>query len=253
MIPLSVVIITFNEERNILRCLQSVEGIADEIIVLDSFSKDKTKEICLQNHVKFYEHPFTGFNEQKNLALSLASHPYVLSLDADEALSPELKKSILSVKENWQSQGYSMNRMTNYCGSWIKHCWYPDTKLRLWDTRQGYWDDNIIHEKVTMNEGTAVTHLTGDILHYSYYTLDDHLAQVHRFTEIAAVAAFNNKKKSSLLKLIYKPAGLFLKIYFLKQGFRDGYSGYLIARISAFGTFMKYARLRQLNSGKSLQ
>jgi len=251
MISLSVVIITFNEERNILRCLQSVEGIADEIIVLDSYSKDRTKEICIQKQVKFYEHAFTGFNEQKNYALSLASNPYVLSLDADEVLSPELQKSILAVKENWKSDGYTMNRLTNYCGTWIRHCWYPDTKLRMWDTRKGKWDSNIIHEKVEMADGSVVSHLEGDLLHYSYHTLDDHLRQIYKFTEIAAVSAHNNNKKSSFLKLIYKPIAIFFKLYILKQGFRDGYSGYLIARISAFVVFMKYARLRQLNESQN--
>ena len=251
MISLSVVIITFNEERNILRCLQSVEGIADEVIVLDSYSKDRTKEICLQKQVKFYEHTFTGFNEQKNYALSLASSPYVLSLDADEVLSPELKKSILTVKENWISDGYTMNRMTNYCGTWIRHCWYPDTKLRMWDSRKGKWDSHMIHEKVDMIDGAVISHLQGDLLHYSYHTLDDHLRQIYKFTEIAAVSAHNNNKKSSFLKLIYKPIAIFFKLYILKQGFRDGYSGYLIARISAFVVFMKYARLRQLNESQN--
>jgi glycosyltransferase involved in cell wall biosynthesis len=251
MISLSVVIITFNEERNILNCLQSVEGIADEIIVLDSFSKDRTKEICLREKVKFYERAFTGFNDQKNYALSLASSPYILSLDADEVLSPELKKSIQAAKENWVSDGYTMNRLTNYCGTWIRHCWYPDTKLRMWDLRKGNWDCNKIHEKVDLADGATISHLQGDLLHYSYHTLDDHLRQLHKFNEIAAISAYNDNKKSSFLKLFYKPVAIFFKLYILKQGFRDGYSGFLIARISAFGAFMKYARLKQLNESNS--
>jgi len=251
MIPLSVVIITYNEEKNILRCLQSVDGIADEIIVVDSFSTDRTKEICLQNNVKFFEHPFTGFNEQKNIALSYTSNPYVLSLDADEALSPELSKSIQSAKANWCADGYTCNRLNNYCGKWIKHCWYPDTKLRLWDKRKGMWDSNIIHEKVSLADESTVLHLHGDLLHYSYHTLDDHLRQIYKFTEITAVSAHNDKKKSSFLSLFYKPAAIFFKLYILKKGFLDGYAGYLIARISAFAVFMKYARLRQLNESQN--
>ena len=253
MISLSVIIITFNEERNILRCLESISGIADEIIVVDSFSSDRTKEICLEKEVKFFEHPFKSFDEQKKFALSYSSNPYVLSLDADEALSPELYKSILLVKQNWKFDGYTFNRLNNYCGTWIKHCWYPDKKLRLWDTRKGQWDTNIIHEKVIMQQGSAVAQLEGDLLHYSYYTLDDHLAQLRKFTEISAISEFNNKKKCNFFKLMYKPAEMFIRMYILKQGFRDGYSGYLIAIISAFGVFMKYARVRQLHSTKSLE
>jgi len=253
MIFLSVVIITYNEEKNILRCLQSVEGIADEIIVVDSFSSDRTKEICLERNVKFFEHPFSGFNEQKNVALSHVSGPYVLSLDADEALSPELRKSILSAKANWSFDGYTVNRLNNYCGTWIKHCWYPDTKLRLWDMRKGKWDTNIIHEKVLMQTGATVNLLDGDLLHYTYYTLDDHFGQLRKFNEIVAIEAYKNNKKSSFFKIIYKPVEVFFKLYILKQGFRDGYSGYLIARISAFGAFMKYARLSQLYSNKGQQ
>ena len=250
MVPISVVIITFNEEKNILRCLRSVAGIADEIVVLDSFSTDNTKNICISNNVKFFEHPFHGFNEQKNLALSYASHDFVLSLDADEVLSTELRNSIIEIKENPGSDGYTMNRLTNYCGKWIRHTWYPDTKLRLFMKSKGSWDNNIIHEKIQMLEGARVSHVKGDLLHYSYYTLDDHFAQLRKFTEISARMGFENGKKSNLFLLFYKPIGTFLKLYILKQGFRDGYSGFLIARISAFGAFMKYARLRQLYSNK---
>ena len=137
-VQISAVIITFNEEKNIERCLQSLQGIVDEIVVVDSFSKDQTKSICEKYNVKFVEHAFEGHIEQKNYAITQASYPYVLSLDADEALDETLKSSILKVKKNWTHDGYSMNRLTNYCGSWIKHCgWYQDTKLRLWDARKG--------------------------------------------------------------------------------------------------------------------
>ena len=140
MIQLSAVIITFNEERNIGRCIDSLQGIADDIVVVDSFSSDKTKEICLSKNVRFVEHAFDGHIEQKNWAITQAKHPHILSLDADEALDEVLKKSILEVKQNFTQDAYQMNRITNYCGQWIKHCgWYPDTKLRLWDSSKGYW------------------------------------------------------------------------------------------------------------------
>ncbi|MEK6565704.1 MAG: glycosyltransferase family 2 protein, partial [Bacteroidota bacterium] len=134
MTRLSVVIITHNEEQNIARCLESIRGVADEIVVVDSFSTDKTRAICQKHGARFIRHKFEGHIEQKNFAMRQAKSPYILSLDADEALSPELRQSILDVKNNWASDGYRINRLTNYCGAWIRHCgWYPDTKLRLLD------------------------------------------------------------------------------------------------------------------------
>src|ERR1035437_1068519 len=149
MINLSVVIITFNEAENIERCIRSVQPISDDIVVLDSLSTDQTKKICLDLHVRIYDQPFLGYVQQKNKALEFALFPYVLSLDADEVVSPELLKSIQKIKENPTADGYYMNRLTNYCGHWIKHTdWYPDRKLRLWDTRKGIWKGINVHEKV---------------------------------------------------------------------------------------------------------
>jgi len=246
MTPLSVVIITLNEERNILRCIQSVQPVADEIIVIDSFSTDKTKQICQENHVKFVEKPFLGFNEQKNFAVAQATFPFVLSLDADEALSPELVESIKKVKENQTADAYTMNRLTNYCGKWVKHCWYPDTKLRLWDSRMGKWDSNSLHEKIEMQQSAKIEKLNGDILHYSYYTLDDYMAQLRKFNELGATMAFNKGTKFSYAKLFFKPVAAFFKLYILKKGFLDGYVGFEIALISGFAKFLRYARLKQL-------
>ncbi|MCX6268083.1 MAG: glycosyltransferase family 2 protein [Bacteroidetes bacterium] len=246
MVKISAVIITFNEEKNISRCLESLQDIADEIVVVDSFSTDRTRDICLKSGVRFLEHPFASYNEQKNFAVSQAHHSHVLSLDADEALSPALQKSIRHVKQNWDSDGFSMNRLTNYCGKWIRHAWYPDTKLRLWDIRKGKWDDSIVHEKVVMEPGSVVKHLEGDLLHYSFYSLDEHLNQQKKFATMSANALFSNGKRSNLRKIILNPAINFLKLYLLKQGFRDGYEGYLIAKISAITVFMKYTFLMDL-------
>src|SRR3954466_10005620 len=140
MTKLSAVIITLNEERNLSRCLQSLQGIADELVVVDSFSSDKTEEISKSFSAKFIQHKFEGHIEQKNYALAQTSFDFVLSLDADEALSDELKSSIKSIKENWQHDAYEMNRLTNYCGQWIKHSsWYPDKKVRLFKKTAGKW------------------------------------------------------------------------------------------------------------------
>lgn len=248
MPQISVVIITFNEEKNITRCLQSVKDIADEIVVLDSYSKDKTKEICLLHGVKFFEHAFDGHIQQKNRAITYASYPYILSLDADEALDDTLRNSIKQVKENWTHDGYYMNRLTNYCGHWVKHCnWYPDTKLRLWDSRKGSWTGINPHDKYELNEGDKNTkHINGDILHYSYYTLEDHYKQVEYFTNIASKAFVEAGKKAPLYKLILNPIAKFIDHYILHLGFLDGKAGYLISKISAYATYLKYKKIRNI-------
>lgn len=250
-IQLSVVIITFNEEKNIARCLDSLQGIADDIVVVDSFSNDKTEEIVIQKGARFVQHTFEGHIEQKNWAITQAKFPIVLSLDADEALDDNLKKEILRVKNNWTADAYSMNRLTNYCGKWIKHCgWYPDNKLRLWDTRKGKWGGVNPHDKFEMQNGSKIEKLKGDILHYSYYTISDHLKQVDYFTTIASNAHYKKGTRSNLLKILFSPGIKFFRDYFLKLGFLDGYYGFVICSISSHATFIKYVKLKQLQSSK---
>ena len=252
-IKLSVVIITFNEERNIARCLSSVRNVADEIVVLDSFSTDRTPEICASHGVRFYQHAFDGHIEQKNRALTFASFPYVLSLDADEALDEVLTQAVLSAKNNWQADAYTINRLTNYCGKWIYHCgWYPDRKLRLWDIRKGKWGGTNPHDKVILaNPDAKILHLAGNILHYSYYTLNDHYRQVEYFTTILSKAQFAEGKRANLLTLYASPVVKFLRDYFLKLGILDGKAGFTISRISAQATYLKYKKIRLLQSEKT--
>ncbi len=248
MAKLSVVIITLNEEKNIARCLRSVEGLSDDIIVVDSGSTDLTESICRSFGVKFHTHKWLGYTETKNYANSLALHRLILSLDADEALSDELRNSILDVLANQKSQAYSMNRLTNYCGRWIKHGgWYPDKKIRLFNYDEGAWSGNLIHESIKLKNGSPVEHLKGDILHYSYHTISDHIAQANRFTDLTALKAFEENKKGSILKIIFSPIVKFKKDYIFRAGFLDGYAGFVISAISAFATFMKYVKLRQLH------
>ncbi len=248
MIKLSVVIITFNEEKNIARCLASVQHIADDVVVVDSFSKDKTKEICLAVGVRFVEHAFEGHIQQKNWAITQAKYPHVLSLDADEALDEQLQKSILEAKQNWQQDGYYMNRLTNYCGHWVKYCgWYPDKKLRLWDSRKGEWRGTNPHDKYELFAGDKTTgYLKGDILHYSFYTIDSHLKQIEYFTDISSKALRAKKYKPNFVKLYLSSIATFIDGYFLTLGFLDGKYGFIICKNSAWATKLKYHKLKAL-------
>jgi glycosyltransferase involved in cell wall biosynthesis len=247
MIKLSVVIITFNEEVNIERCLRSVMNIADEIVVVDSFSTDKTESICKEYKVHFSQNKFEGHIEQKNWALAKSKYDYILSLDADEAVSSELEKSILEVKANWTHDTYKMNRLTNYCGDWIKHgSWYPDTKLRLARKASVKWGGDNPHDKLERLTSGKTHHLKGDILHYSYYSVQEHIAQQERFSSIAAKALFDRGKKAPLYKLVLNPVASVIKDIIIRKGYLDGESGFKVAQISAKSVFWKYKKLRNL-------
>jgi glycosyltransferase involved in cell wall biosynthesis len=250
-VKISAVIITFNEERNIGRCLDSLQWVADEIIVVDSFSSDATEEIVKSKGATFISHKFEGHIEQKNWAIRQAKYPHVLSLDADEALDEHLRKAINTVKDNWQGEGYYLNRLTNYCGKWIRHgLWYPDRKLRLWDSRKGAWGGQNPHDTYILEEGSRSQHLSGHLLHYSFYTFEEHLKQIKKFTDISSAAAFNNGKRSSWLKIIVSPSLKFVRAYIFKLGFLDGKAGWMIARWSAYATYLKYTKLKALNHGQ---
>lgn len=245
---LSVCIITFNEQKNIARCLESIQGLADEIVVVDSLSTDRTREICLAYGVTFLEQAFLGYSEQKNLALDRAAHDVVLSLDADEALSPELYASILEQKEKgFPADGYTMNRKTWYCDAWIHYGhWYPDTKLRLVRKNKARWQNMRIHEKMEAVPGAAISHLRGDILHYSFYSIDEHIQVTNKYSTVSASEYFEKGKRSNLFKLLFSPAWAFFSSYILNRGFLDGFYGYVISRQIASTTFLKYAKLYQM-------
>ena len=251
-VDISAVIITFNEQENIGRCLDSVADVADEIVVVDSFSTDATADICSNRGARFIRHPFEGHIEQKNYAMHQATHDYVLSLDADEALSETLKQSILQAKSNWKFDGYSLNRLTNYCGKWIKHSgWYPDLKIRLWDRRKGKWGGVNPHDRVIMGTGTRICHLRGDLFHYSYPSIRHHVSQINTYSDIAAREAYNSGRRAYVITDIFlNPALTFLKKYFLKLGILDGYAGFMISIHTAYGKFLKYIKLRELHQKK---
>ena len=245
---LSAVIITFNEEKNIERCLTSLTGVVDEIVVVDSFSTDRTKEICLSFGARFIEHKFEGHIQQKNWAKEQAMHSFVLSLDADEALDETLRKSILQIKTNPQKHGYYLNRFTNYCGYWVKHCgWYPDRKLRLWYASKGKWGGMNPHDRFMLDAGDSQTgYLKGNILHYSYYSIEEHYKQANKFSTIAAQSYFSQGRRTNRFLMLLKPVARFIRSYFLKLGFLDGKYGYIICRIQSYEVKLKYQKLYAL-------
>jgi glycosyltransferase involved in cell wall biosynthesis len=250
---LSVAIITYNEEKNIERCLASVAEIADEILVIDSFSTDRTEQLCRPFDVRFIQNAFEGHIEQKNFALDQCQYDFILSLDADEALSPELLASIKQVKKlGLPQQGYHFNRLTQHTGHWVRFCgWYPDQKLRL--VKKGYarWMGLNPHDILTLNDGHSVF-LKGDLHHYSYHSISEHVAQTNKFTTIAAIAAYKQGTRSSIFKIVSRPALKFCRDYLWKQGFRDGRMGFIICCINALSALLKYSKLYDLERGKQI-
>lgn len=249
MTKISGVIITFNEEKHIERCILSLKDVVDEIVVVDSFSTDKTKEICQKYNTVFVEQKFLGFTDQKNFASDQASYDYVLSLDADEALSEELRTEILHAKQNLQFDGYSFNRLNNYCGKWIRHSgWYPDCKIRFFNRKKAKWvGENNLHEVVVLENPSSHQWLKGDLLHWSYDTYSQHCLKINKYTDIAAQAIASRKKKSSkfYFKVIFNPFWKFIKNYFVKRGFLDGFEGFVISVLTSFETFLKYIKVIQ--------
>jgi glycosyltransferase involved in cell wall biosynthesis len=242
-VQLSVVIITLNEEGNLGRCLESVRAIADEIVVVDSFSTDNTPAIAASFGARFIQHKFTGYVSQKNFADQQAAYAHILSIDADEVLSPELAQEIAALKDNWQFAGYYLNRLTNYCGTWVRHGgWYPDKKLRLYQRQLGSWHGLLLHEQYRLTAGGKAGRLKNDLLHYSFNSISDHLRQVNHFTTISSQEMRLQGRRPSLWPMVYKPVSKFVEMYVLKRGFQDGAAGFCIAVISSYAAFVKYAK-----------
>ena len=252
MIKLSGVIITYNEERNIKNCLQSLINVVDEIIVVDSYSTDRTKAICESFNVTFIEQEFLGYVEQKNFALNKASNDYIVSLDGDESLSKELQSSIKALKANWVCDGYYCNRFNNFCGQWIKHSdWYPNRKLRVFDRRKATWKGINPHDNVILNDNSSSkTQLKGDILHITYQSYSEFNKKTEYFSTIASKAYFEEGKTSTIWKIFFNPAWAFFKAYFLRLGFLDGLNGFVICYQTANITFLKYLKLLELQKSK---
>jgi len=245
---ISVVIVTFNEERNVGRAIKSVMQVADEIIVLDSFSTDRTKQICAQYGVKFMQKEWQGYVCSKNYANNLATNNWILSLDADEELDAEMAADILNYKKEGFQGVYVLNRLTNYCGTWIRHSsWYPDKKVRIFDKSIAKWTGAFVHEELVFSETVIETLIKGHLNHYSYHSQTEHRSRADKYSVLTAQKMNLMGGKASFLKPFYSSIFRFFSMYFLRAGFLDGRAGFMIALISARSNVLKYKTLRELN------
>lgn len=250
MRKLSAVIITLNEERNIERCVQAARVVADEIIVVDSFSTDATRQICESLGIRFIQRHWDGYASQKNFGSNEASNDWIISLDADEVLDEELQRSIIQAK-NGEKWCYKVNRLTNYCGNWIKHCgWYPEYRARLYDRRKARWDGEYLHERLISDESEPAMALRGNLLHYSYPNLESHVEKLSRYSVLGAQRLKHAGRRFRYADLLFRPPSKFVRMYILERGFLDGFGGFCLCVLSAYGTFLKYAYLKFLTDSK---
>ena len=245
---ISVYVLTYNNERTIERCLKSVRW-ADEIIVVDHYSTDRTPEICRRYTGHFYQKEWTNYRDEYNYAVTLASHDWVMFLDSDEEISKELAQEIreeLVSNDGWA--GYGTPRMTYYLGRWIRHGeWYPDYKIRLYDRTKGKWEGRALHPRIEVDG--AVKRLIHDCLHYNYRDISDQIQTIDRYSEMAAQVLDEEHERSGLLKMLLHPPFRFFRDYFLRRGFLDGLPGFIIAISTMYYVFIKYAKLWERQGG----
>lgn len=252
-VKISGVIITFNEEETIERCILSLQKVTDEIVVVDSFSTDKTKEICKNLNVRFIENDFVSFGDQKRFAVEQAKFDFILSLDADEALSEELIQSILEVKNNWKMDAYKLKRRNFYCGKWLRFSGkYPDKKIRLFDRRKASWINRQVHETVEARNPQLVQTLTGDLMHLEYFNYFAHAKKIEQYSTLSAIYYFEKNRKSSLWHIYYRPLWAFFYSYVIRLGILDGKQGLIFCCFNAYNTYLKYVKLYGLQQGQKI-
>ncbi|MCS6990468.1 MAG: glycosyltransferase family 2 protein [Chitinophagales bacterium] len=248
---ISAVIIAFNEEKNIGRCLDSLQGVADEVVVVDSFSTDRTVSICKEKGARVVQHPFMGHVHQKNFALQQATHDWIMSLDADEALDDVLRKALLREKQHPTARAYFVNRLSNFCGKWIRHgAWYPDRKIRFWHKSCGRWGGQDPHDRVVLRPGTSTKTLPGHLLHYTASDVESYRKKLYAYATIAAQAMFE-QDRGPIFCVGVRAAWMFGRSYVLRLGFLDGKYGFIIAKLIYDYTYKKYALLGELHRKKS--
>jgi len=245
-VDISVVIITFNEEKRLEPALKSVAGVASEIIVVDSHSTDGTVKLARRYTPKVFERAWTNFADQKNFANAQAAGPWILSLDADERLSPELRDEILALRRGEPDcAGFSMPRLVHYLGRWIRHSgWYPDRKIRLFRKDRAVWKGEYVHESLLLDG--PLGRLKGPLHHFTYETIAAHVARINTFSGLGAQKLYARGKKGRFLHLLVLPWARFFKSYILQLGVLDGFPGLVIAALSGYAVFLRYAKLREI-------
>jgi len=243
---ISAVFITYDEERRLEPALKSVAGVASEIIVVDSFSTDETVKIARKYTNRVFQRKWTNFADQKNFANSQASCPWILSLDADERISPELHKEIEALKKGEPlCSAFSIPRKVFYLGKWIRHSgWYPDRKIRLFRKDRARWEGDYVHESLAVRG--RVEKLKGPIHHFTYRSIADHLARINKFSDLAAQKLYAQKKRCRFYHLLFMPFSRFVKSFFLKLGFLDGFAGLVISVLTGYAIFIRYAKLKEI-------
>lgn len=243
---ISAVIITYNEEERLPPLLQSLEGVVEEIVVVDCHSTDETAKIARRFGCRVLERDWTSYADQKNYGNSQASHPWILSLDADERLSAELRQEIVALKpSDPECAGFSMPRRVFYLGRWIRHGgWYPDRRVRLFRRERARWEGEFVHEKLIVDG--EIRPLRGDILHFTYRHITDHMRRINLFSELAAKKLYAQQKKCRWYHLVFLPPLRFWRIYFFRLGLLDGFPGLVIAVMSSYAIFARYAKLKEI-------
>ncbi len=246
---ISAIIIAYNEERNIARAIESLR-CCDEIVVVDSGSNDRTVELAANHGARVLETVWRGYAAQKNFAADAANHDWVLSIDADEALSEALEAEIWQLKKNGPAyDGYTMPRLAQYLGRWILHSgWYPDRKVRLYHRAKAQWVGEYVHESVVV--AGSIGHLETNLLHYTCSSLSEHLKTMDRYTTLAAEQIIAQKRAVTWRHMALDPAWTFLRTYLLQRGFLDGPEGLAIAYMAAIYTFLKFAKARNMSSSR---
>lgn len=243
---ISAVIITYNEERRLEDALKSLPGVVSEIVVVDCQSSDETVKIARRFTDRVIERAWTNFADQKNFANGMAMNPWVFSLDADERVSPELRKELLDLRTAEPDvDAFSIPRQVHYLGRWIRHSgWYPDRKLRLFRKSKAHWEGEYVHEKLVVKG--SIGKLRGAIHHFTYRNIHEHLARINTFSDLGAQKLYARKKKARWHHLILLPFFRFIRAYFWKRGFLDGFSGLVISVLTGYAVFVRYAKLKEI-------
>lgn len=245
MSKISAVLITLNEEKNLERCLKSLDWV-DEIIVVDSHSTDKTREIAPKYTDKIWEVDWQGFGQTKELARQKVSYAWVFSIDADEEVAPKLKEEILQAVQNNSYAGYFIPRRSLFLGKWMEHSgWYPDYVLRLFRKENGQFDKALVHEQVQVKG--EIGYLKNPLRHYTYPNLEHYFKKLNRYTTLSAQQLHQNGARAYPWDLFFRPPATFFKMYLLKSGFLDGWQGLVLAVLSGYQVLIKYLKLMSLN------